>query len=810
MSDLSATIRLRPIRIALLVRPSNLTAIKTFMRASTCLWGGMYNPIIPVFRIRPKEWRKDISEQLTGADVARGYIKFFEPDAFVESEPNLLEKIGIHGFRDNSMFRNRVFQLEDLLTCQRFYDWSELSIGLSVFDILKHVHESEQRFELRDKNPAYLVKSNSNTSLIEAVFGRYPTDKPSAYINKAYNDVFEPMGVDATPDTWIKVYKHNAITPLQLTKYKLEMDIQWRSDPVFYFFDPKKSTDLIDLWNLRLEPRPLFPVPIDWWPDLAGEINNMIAVYHRPMQGNPHGVMHRTRVEFSRSIDDALRNDVIDMLNSDLIPGSYTLKTSRSPIWNQYEEEIGAPNRPLRITAKEKRITLTVREEEALIADFPALAPDFASLYGSGLSPRWVNVVHLLGFGRHEIATVLPFNVIDQTWPRLEYDGGPVVVGTEGWSFGLNHKNSTEIIQLLTHVEAVIGSLKRLGIEASLSDPGHIAKQVLHHLGGMWGISLLADAETLKLLNKMAGGLRKRGEGEKETEELFERRTASEQEWRGLISRRRETNKISQIDISRFTDHNVLRLGLNTECPHCTDTNWHSLTNVDYDITCGRCLERYSFPQGELKSKNGNWSYRVIGPFSTPDYARGSYGALLALRVLQNIHSGPNKMTFSPALSLKIDNAHICEADYVAWISEKSLIGNTNPRLVIGEAKSFGNGDLIKSHDIKQLRLIVKKLPGAIIVISVMRDEFTLNEKRIILSFVKSARRTDKKGRITNPVILLTGVELFYQHDLLMTWKDKGGRHAEFADYNHTSDLLNLASSTQAIYLGLPPFSNDI
>ena len=83
VSDLSATIRLRPTRIALLVRPVNLPAIRTFMRICTCLWGGVYNPIIPIFRPQPKDWRTELPELMTGAEIARGYVEFFEPDAFV-------------------------------------------------------------------------------------------------------------------------------------------------------------------------------------------------------------------------------------------------------------------------------------------------------------------------------------------------------------------------------------------------------------------------------------------------------------------------------------------------------------------------------------------------------------------------------------------------------------------------------------------------------------------------------------------------------------------------------------------------------
>ena len=238
--------------------------------------------------------------------------------------------------------------------------------------------------------------------------------------------------------------------------------------------------------------------------------------------------------------------------------------------------------------------------------------------------------------------------------------------------------------------------------------------------------------------------------------------------------------------------------------------NWHSLTAADYEIACERCLERYSFPQGALSKNNGNWSYRVLGPFSAPDYARGSYGALLALNVLGDIGFTRSGMTFSPALELRVDDGPPCEADYVAWISRQSAGETMHPELVIGEAKSLGDGELIKSRDLTQLRRIARKLPGAIIVISVMRAEFTEREKRILLHFVKWTRRLSKNWAPTNPVILLTGVELFHEFDLSSTWKERGGRHAEFADFEYTHKLQKLAEATQAIYLDLPSFSEDL
>jgi hypothetical protein len=41
-----------------------------------CLWGGIYNPIIPVFDRPPKEWKLDIYERFKGPAVAKGYVRF--------------------------------------------------------------------------------------------------------------------------------------------------------------------------------------------------------------------------------------------------------------------------------------------------------------------------------------------------------------------------------------------------------------------------------------------------------------------------------------------------------------------------------------------------------------------------------------------------------------------------------------------------------------------------------------------------------------------------------------------------------------
>ena len=229
------------------------------------------------------------------------------------------------------------------------------------------------------------------------------------------------------------------------------------------------------------------------------------------------------------------------------------------------------------------------------------------------------------------------------------------------------------------------------------------------------------------------------------------------------------------------------------------------MTDVDYRVTCERCLKPYDFPQAALREHNRNFTYRVVGPFSVPDYGRGSYSALLTLRVLERLNSSMNEMTFSTAMNLSFDGVQR-EVDFVAWLGDDRLDNRRSPRLIIGECKSLGQGELITTRDLAKLRSVTAKLPDAVVAISVLREHFTRAEKQLLEKFVNWGRRANVHGEPTNPVLLLTSNELTREPPLSSAWKDLGGAHASFAGFEHTRTLLDVADATQQIYLGLPSF----
>jgi hypothetical protein len=91
MYQLSASLRLRPIRVGFLVDPADLASLVQIMRMSSCICGGIYNPIIPVCKAVPEIWTRALPELPPNSiRLAKRYIELFEPDVYVQAGPDLL------------------------------------------------------------------------------------------------------------------------------------------------------------------------------------------------------------------------------------------------------------------------------------------------------------------------------------------------------------------------------------------------------------------------------------------------------------------------------------------------------------------------------------------------------------------------------------------------------------------------------------------------------------------------------------------------------------------------------------------------
>lgn len=78
----SVNITLRPVRLAFLVDPADRSGVFEAIQLNTFLWGGMFNPIVPVFRRTPKILRERFQRH-SATDISEGLIQAFDPDYIV-------------------------------------------------------------------------------------------------------------------------------------------------------------------------------------------------------------------------------------------------------------------------------------------------------------------------------------------------------------------------------------------------------------------------------------------------------------------------------------------------------------------------------------------------------------------------------------------------------------------------------------------------------------------------------------------------------------------------------------------------------
>src|SRR6516162_272410 len=78
-----ATVTLRPLKFATLVELGNQDVLLEAIRINTFLWGGTYNPIIPIFSDTPGNWSYRPLPPPSPAQILSGYIRFFDPDILV-------------------------------------------------------------------------------------------------------------------------------------------------------------------------------------------------------------------------------------------------------------------------------------------------------------------------------------------------------------------------------------------------------------------------------------------------------------------------------------------------------------------------------------------------------------------------------------------------------------------------------------------------------------------------------------------------------------------------------------------------------
>lgn len=799
MSHISVHVRLRPVRFAFLVRPDDGNRTLEILRISTCLWGGSYNPIIPCFRQIPKWWDRHNHRFETAAQIVNGYLDFFEPDFLVEAQEGLAKELGFD--------HDRVLQLQELLT--REGDRERNGHGQSVFDLYRDLYRKEFQFALRNEHDIIDVSPDkrSFSAFTACLFGAFPTNPDLKYLGQGFTDAFAPKKVVLNGPSLVKLYRSGFTSALRIGSSNIDVDYHDHSDPTLFVLDAYEPRDIIDFWNLRAVRRHIVPVPVQWLGDLSEFCKEFIVKNHRPLPGNPHGVMIRATVMFARSIPTA----DIERLHADYfhvdVAGANVLQDWYPSIWRPSPEFTVREMRPT-LSAATKTFDVPVIAEKPEIR-FDCLHPEFAEEYGN--QHRWANVVRLRDWThKDQIATAFPCDYRNPAYPRFGLGGEHLLPTTEGFVIFPRFRNLPERWELTDGSTAIKSWLKINGIKAVLSDAGRAAQQIIQTLGGFWGVASFAHPDIVKLLNEIS---RRPGS-----------RSAHHQEFKNRIQNAIKNEIWRGRNFESLVERNAVELGLELRCTKCSSWSWYSLKQLDYQMTCSLCLRQFAFPIIDPSaSSNSKWAYRLIGPFALPNYANGGYAASLSIRFFSEIvgRTDQAEVTWSAGQELELAPKGKVEADFILWYQRRVLFGNDHPTdLVFGEAKSFrgetseakrAKKDAFQADDIERMKKLAIRFPGSILVFSTMKkaEELSTGEVARITKLAEWGREYIRdRQRTRAPVIVLTGTELFASHSLQETWKQKEGQHAQLigAGWVRTDNLRVLADMTQQLYLNMPAY----
>lgn len=771
------TVRCRPLRLAFVIPPES-AALHKAIQINSSLWGGAFNPIIPLYRRAPSGWKSYPGEKVSVRNRALGYVRAFDPDILVNCTGERLPPY----LSDTS---RTVISWDDIW--EDFFKNEKSQYprcGIGIFELLGDIYK--EYFEFKHRFPSTVV------------YPKYPKKQElfwSAAIGQLANPIQEDIErtfaealdiekpyIDAT--NYESILKGNVFFPRRITRHRITVEgAGYRSHEAYGFYmDADKFLDVVDFWNLRALGRSVIPIPKQFVvvPEFLQLVRNFVRSEYRESRHNPE-ITFGTSIIRSFSTTMPELESLSRALNlKDLIPNKpmaqlISLQHWYPRIWDEWA--IGKDGAmPDRLHAGVEEFSFP---EASTTVAFNAVKPGFAA-DTLVRSPRYANEVYPKFYGQADtpVADLLPY---DHGAHVLRVAGGTAALPDE---FRIGRSGLIRLVEWRERTfwkiplaeDVFLAWLKDKGFDAHLSTCGRLAKQIHSQLNG-W-LTPLSYEPLLKLLEEMNGGLEgSKGAALGHVKNALKKLDAHGDLYQSLLGRE------------------VFQLGYRTQCTYCQRASWHSVRSFASELVCPLCYKKLNAISAVDSNNQGSWHLRTAGPFSVGNYGDGSYSVLLTLNLFERDRS----LQATPVLSFNAKHAasgRELEAD-LGLIWQESTAGETQDGVLFAECKSYNK---FERRDFDRMRSIAREFPGAILAFSTLRRNLEVDEIRELRKITSEGMKQWKTERPLNPVLLLTGNELFGFVGPPYCW-DKTAIPA-WAQNAH--GLLELCMATQSIYLGTP------
>jgi hypothetical protein len=767
-----ANLRLRPVRFAFLVDPAEKSALLQAIEINSFLWGGVYNPIIPVIGRVAKPQRSRYGKYSTSRTILDQYLEVFDPDFIVA--------LGKYSGQTFDLPEERLVTVEKLLGTVEMFGFPQYGIGL--FEVAGDFYNKELKF-VRTHSLEFLSAelAPAHEPFLASVFGRLPSNIAYSFKQK-YEPALNAQTVTISISNYAELFAGDKTFIRRLTSHGLSAS--GYVTQCLFFLDASKTNDVVDYWNLRALGWNVIPIAkqsahLESTKKLA--LNFVNANY----QPERHPGIYNAMFAISRSIpfDPRREDEAMAFVRSlDIeVPGKAgEAKLAISYVYPPAETTHFWPGSAQRVDAVARSARHSISGVEGT---FPVktLDPEFITTGGVPGVARFANDLDLrVSSGKELMAEVIPeggrllpaaIGGFDYTQWRFSKNGITYLAPFPDWTIDLTLPKAEELYSRW---------LKTHNWQVQPSPAGRIVRQMFKHLGGMGGMQLLADENVISLINSLNA----------------KKLMSVDEFWGELqkIANYSERLRDPKDLLQRLTDAQIVRLGIEVQCPVCTQRSWYTVADANYELGCLNCLEHFSLPPNPRDIK---WAYRTFGPFSASVQDYGSYSVLLTLRFFSSLlHAATTAML---SFEANKEGSNI-EADLGLLFQRDLLAKPSKAERVFAECKTYNS---FEAKDTAKLLALSHSFPGSILVVATLKKDLSDGEKRVIKSLLK---KLAAKRRIAEPqsqVLILTGTELFsFWRPPPLCWEQAGGRHAVFSKEERVrNDLRELGKITQQIYL---------
>src|SRR5580704_6735409 len=100
MSFTTVDVTVRPIKLAILVDYNDDVALRKAILINSVLWGGLFNPIIPVYKRLPRSLLDVRGYKFSKKeDITKGYLDAFDADYILSLSKTPAERFGVNQWR---------------------------------------------------------------------------------------------------------------------------------------------------------------------------------------------------------------------------------------------------------------------------------------------------------------------------------------------------------------------------------------------------------------------------------------------------------------------------------------------------------------------------------------------------------------------------------------------------------------------------------------------------------------------------------------------------------------------------------------